>query len=140
LKEKTLRDFRTVDAANLFARNHKIGRTTLQLCKSRLSGIFTLARNQGALDAPNPIQGSLIPKKAAAPAQTHAATPDGVIAILDILQKAGEWKARAAVALMFFAGLRSGEARGICWEHYDGKRLFVTQSVWHKYSQRPKRA
>jgi hypothetical protein len=38
-----------------------------------LSGIFTLARNQGALDAPNPIQGSLIPKKAAAP-QTHAAT------------------------------------------------------------------
>lgn len=76
LKEISLRDFRTVDAANLFAqihRNHKVGRTTLRHCKSRLSGIFTLARNQGALDAPNPIQGSLIPKKAAAP-QTHAAT------------------------------------------------------------------
>jgi integrase len=38
----------------------------------------------------------------------------------------------AATALMFFAGLRPGEARGICWEHYDGKRLFVTQSVWRK--------
>ena len=81
---------------------------------------------------------SLIPKKAAAPAQTHAATPDEVIAILDILQKAGEWKARAAVALMFFAGLRPGEARGICWEHYDGKRLFTTQSVWHKFTTDPK--
>src|SRR5258707_5229802 len=46
--------------------------------------------------------------------------------------------ARQAVALMFFAGLRPGEARGICWEHYDGKRLFVTQSVWHKFTTDPK--
>jgi len=141
LKEISLRDFRTVDAANLFAqihRNHKIGRTTLQHCKSRLSGIFTLARNQGALDAPNPIQGSLIPKKAAAPEKTHATTPDEVVAILEILRKAGEWKARAAVALMFFAGLRPGEARGIRWEDFDGKRLFVTQSVWHKFTTDPK--
>lgn len=141
LKEISLRDFRTVDAANLFAqthRDHQIGRTTLQHCKSRLSGIFTLARNQGALDGPNPIQGSLIPKKAAAPAQTHAATPEEVMSILEILRKSGEWKARAAVALMFFARLRPGEARGICWEHYDGKRLFVTQSVWHKFTTDPK--
>src|SRR6266851_4059881 len=128
-------------AANLFAqihRNHKIGRTTLQHCKSRLSGVFTLARNQGALDAPNPIQGATVPKKAAAPAQTHAATPEEVMAILEILRKAGEWKARAPVALMFFAGLLPGEARGICWEHYDGKRLFATQSVWHKFTTDPK--
>ena len=141
LQEISLRDFRTVDAANLFAqshRNHKIGRTTLQHCKIRLSGIFTLARNQGALDPPNPIEGALIPKKAAAPAKTHAATPEEVMAILEILRKAGEWKARAAVALMFFAGLRPGEARGICWEHYNGKRLFVTQSVWHKFTTGPK--
>ena len=60
------------------------------------------------------------------------------MAILEILRKAGEWKARAAVAVMFFAGLRPGEARGICWEHYDGKRLFVTQSVWHKFTTDPK--
>jgi integrase len=141
LTEISLRDFRTVDAANLFTqihRNHKIGRTTLQHCKSRLSRIFTLARNQGALDAPNPIEGAMIPKKAAAPAQTHASTPKEVLAILEILRKAGEWKARAAVALMFFAGLRPGEARGICWEHYDGKRLYVTQSIWRKFTTDPK--
>ncbi len=60
------------------------------------------------------------------------------MAILEVLKKAGEWKARTAVALMFFAGLRPGEARGICWEHFDGKRLFVTQSVWHKFTTDPK--
>jgi integrase len=141
LKKISLRDFRTVDAACLFAdihREHRIGRTTLQHCKSRLSGIFTLARNQGALDSPNPIQGAMIPKKAAAPSQTHAATPDEVMAILDILRKAEDWKARAAVALMFFAGLRPGEARGLRWEHYQNKRLFVSQSVWHKFTTDPK--
>jgi len=51
------------------------------------------------------------------------------VVILENLRKTGEWEARAAVALMFFAGLRPGEARGICWEHYDGERLYITQSV-----------
>ena len=141
LQKITLRDFRTVDAANLFTeihRKHGVGRTTLQHCKRRLSGLFTLARNQGALDSPNPIEGAMIPKKAAKPNKTHAATPDEVLAILEILRKAGEWKARAAVGLMFFAGLRPGEARGIRWEHFDGKRLFVTQSIWHTFTTDPK--
>ena len=141
LQKIRLRDFRTVDAANLFAEIHRqkgIGRTTLSHCKSRLSGIFTLARNQGALDAPNPIAGAMLPKKAAAPAKTHAATPDEVLQILELLRQAGQWKARGAVGLMFFAGLRPGEARGARWEDYDGKRLFVTQSVWHTYTTTPK--
>lgn len=141
LQKITLRDFRTVDAANLFAeihRQHAIGRTTLLHCKSRLSGIFTLARNQGALDTPNPVQGAMIPKKAIAPSETHAATPDEVIAILDVLEKAGELRAKAAVGLMFFAGLRPGEARGACWQDYNGKRLLVRQSVWHTHTTSPK--
>src|SRR3981081_3113719 len=81
---------------------------------------------------------SVSPSSPAAPAQTHAATPEEVTTILSGLKKAGEWKARAAVALMFFAGLRPGEARGICWEHFDGKRLYVTQSIWHKFTTDPK--
>ena len=112
-------------------RRHGIGRTTLHHWKSRLSGLFTLAR-------PNPIEGAMIPKKAAAPRKTHAATPDEVMAILDLLEKAGEWKARAAVGLMFFAGLRPGEARGVRWEDFQGKRLFVQQSVWHTHTTTPK--
>lgn len=141
LQKISLRDFRTVDAANLFVeihRKHAVGRTTLRHCKRRLSGLFTLARNQGALDSPNPIEEAMIPKKAAAPAQTHAATPDDVMAILDLLENAGEWKARAAVGLMFFAGLRPGEARGVRWEDCQGKRLLVQRSVWHTFTTLPK--
>jgi integrase len=141
LQKITLRDFRTADAANLFVeihRRHKVGRSTLQHCKRRLSSLFTFARNQGALDTPNPIQGTMIPKKAEASAPTHAATPNEVMAILDLLEKAGERKARAAVGLMFFCGLRPGEARGALWENYDGKRLLVTQSVWHTHTTEPK--
>jgi integrase len=58
--------------------------------------------------------------------------------MMDALEKAGEKKARAAVALMFFAGLRPGEARGACWEDYDGKKLTVRQSIWHTYTTTPK--
>lgn len=110
----------------------------IQHCKRRLSALFTLARNQGALDAPNPVEGAMLPKKAAAPARTHAATPDEVTALLDLLEKAREWKARAAVGLMFFAGLRPGEARGARWEDYTGKRLFVRQSIWPTDATEPK--
>jgi integrase len=136
-----LRDFRTVDAAVLLAevhRAHGVGRTTLKHLKSVLSGVFTYAKNQGVLDGVHPIRDAVIPKKAHAPAETHAATPDEVLAMMDALEKAGEKKARAAVALMFFAGLRPGEARGACWEDFDGKKLTVRQSVWNTYTTAPK--
>jgi integrase len=136
-----LRDFRTVDAAILLGevhRAHRVGRTTLNHVKSFLSGAFKYAKNQGVLDGLNPMQDAMIPKKAASPEETHATTPDEVLAIMDALEKAGEQKACAAVALMFFAGLRPGEARGVCWEDFDGKRLIVRQSVWHTYTTSPK--
>lgn len=143
LSKIVLRDFRTVDAANLLAdihRAHSLGRTMLKHIKSFLSGVFTYAKNQGVIDGAHPIRDAMIPKKAAISKETHAATPDEVLAIMEALDKAGEKKARAAVALMFFAGLRPGEARGICWEDYDGKRLIVRQSVWHTHTTSPKTA
>jgi integrase len=130
-----------------------MGRTMLKHCKSILSGIFTLARNQGVLDSPNPVQGTMIPKKAAAPKETYAATPDEVVAILDAVATAkpkdeqgkevtisreSRLKAQAAVALQFFAGLRPGEARGARWEDFDGRRLMVRHSVWHTHVTAPK--
>lgn len=141
LTRLVMRDFRTVHAANLLAdlhRAHNLGRTTLKHIKAFLSGVFKYAKNQGALDGVNPIQDAMIPKKALAPCETHAATLDEVLAIMDVLEKAGEQKACAAVALMFFAGLRPGEARGVCWEDYDGKQLVVRHSVWHTFRTAPK--
>jgi integrase len=141
LTRTVLRDFRTVDAATLLAdmhRTHNLGRTTLKHIKSFLSGVFTYAKNQGVVDGVNPIQDAMVPKKAAAPRETHAASLEEVLAIMDVLEKAGEQKACVAVALMFFAGLRPGEARGVCWEDYDGKQLVVRQSVWHTHTTAPK--
>ena len=136
-----LRDFRTVDAADLLEDVHKVhnlGRKSLKLIKSLLSGIFTYAKNRGVIDGLNPVQDAMIPKKSAPPQETHATSPEDVLEIMNTLTKAKEPKARAAVALMFFAGLRPGEARGICWEHFDGNCLMIRQSVWHTYTSLPK--
>jgi integrase len=136
-----VRDFRTVDAAVLIAeihRTHSLGRITLKHIKSFLSGVFKYAKNQGAFNGVNPIQDAMIPKKAAASEDTHAATPDEVLAIMEVLGKSGEQKGRAAVALMFFAGLRPGEARGVRWEDFDGKKLMIRRSVWHTHITSPK--
>lgn len=98
------------------------------------------------LDGVNPVQGSIIPRNAAAPAETHASTPDEVVAILDVLKRAKDLEerqklqAQTAIALMFFAGLRPGEARGATWENYDGKALSVKPSVWRKHTTDPKTA
>jgi integrase len=146
--EIRLRDFKTVDAANLLtalaAKGQ--GRRSLQHAKSLLSGIFTYAKNLGVLDGINPVQGTLIPRKAAAPAETHATTPEEAIEILELLGRAKELsahqriQAQVAIGLVFFAGLRPGEARGVRWEDYNGKTLTVMQSVWRKHTTDPKTA
>jgi integrase len=122
------------------------GRSSLKHAKSLLSGVFTYAKNLGVLDGVNPVQGTIIPRKAAAPAETHASTPDEVLTILDVLKRAKgieerqKVQAQTAIALMFFAGLRPGEARGARWEDYDDKTLSVKRSVWRKHTTDPKTA
>lgn len=60
---------------------HNLGKTMLKHCKGVLGGVFSLAQNQKILRF-HPLHGAknLIPKKAAAPRETHAATPDEVVA------------------------------------------------------------
>ena len=143
-----LRDFKTLHTANtlsvLAARGW--GRRSLQHAKSLLSGIFTYAKNLGVMEGINPVQGATVPRKATPPADTHASTPDEVLAVLEVLRNAKELdekqklQAQVAVGLMFFAGLRPGEARGARWQDYDGKILSVKQSVWRKHRTEPKTA
>jgi integrase len=129
--EIRLRDFKTVHAANtlLALAANNWGRRSLQHAKSLLSGIFTYSKNLGVLDGVNPVQGTIIPRKAKAPAETHASTPEEVLAILDVLRSAKDLEelqklqAQTAIALMFFAGLRPGEARGIRWQTTAAKLL-----------------
>jgi hypothetical protein len=131
----SLRDFRTVDACNLFAeiyRRHEVSRRVLRNAKSILRSIFPLAKTWGAFDGANPLVDARLPMEAPAAIPTHAATPDEVLTIMEVLRKAGEEKVRAAVALMFFTGA--------LWQDYDGKRLLVRQSVWHTHTTTPKTA
>src|SRR5260370_13303339 len=85
-------------------------------------------------------------RKAGAPAETHASTPDEVVAILDVLKRAKELKeglklqAQTAIALMFFAGLRPGEARGGRWADYNGETPNVKQNVWPQHTTDPNKA
>ena len=122
--EIRLRDFKTVDAANLLtalARKGQ-GRRSLQHAKSLLSGIFTYAKNLGVLDGINPVQGTLIPRKAAAPAETHATTPEVAIEILELLGRAKELSAHHA-GLRAQQSVRRNTAIGFCGTN------FVRESV-----------
>lgn len=139
LGKVSMRDFRCVDATNLLADVHRqngIGRATLRHCKALLSSIFTFAKRQGVLDGINPVQDAGIPRKAPLSKPTHAASPEEVLAMLNSLNGV----ARRAVALIYFCGLRPGEARGVRWEDYDGNRLFVRHSVWRTHVTAPKTA
>lgn len=132
-----LRDFRCVDATNTLTeihRQHGIGRTTLRHCKALLSVIFSHAKRDGVLDGPNPIIDAGIPRAAEAGKPTYAYTADEVLAMLNAL----EGVARTAAALMYFCGLRPGEARAAKWENYDGKTLRILESMWRGKTTIPK--
>jgi hypothetical protein len=65
--ELHLREFRTVDASRMvraIAKENDLTKTTLQHIKSVLSTIFTYAKNEGAFDGANPVDGVLIPMHA----------------------------------------------------------------------------
>ncbi len=72
-----VREFRTVHASKMLraiAEENDLSKTTLQHIKSVLSGIFTHAKNEGAFDGANPIQGTRIPSNAREPGETMRTT------------------------------------------------------------------
>jgi len=86
--ELRLREFRTVDASQMLravAKEKDLTKTALQHIKSVLSTIFTYAKNEGAFDGTNPVDGVLIPWNAREPGETHAYDLGQVLQILDVL-------------------------------------------------------
>lgn len=137
LTKINLRDFRCVDATTLLAdihREHGVGHLTLRHCKALMSVVFRRAKCDGVLDGINPVEDAEIPRAAEASKPTHAYTADEVFAILEALKGT----ARTAVALIYFCGLRPGEARAARWENYDGKTLRIEGSMWRKFTTLPK--
>ncbi len=141
-----LRDFTANHVYGLLKklRDKGWGRRSLYHVKTLLSGIFAYAVNTGVL-AHNPVRESKM-VRTAPPTQTMAASLDDVLTILDALK--GKPQARAAIALMYFAGLRPGEARGVRWEDYEAVYNYDTQqfdweltprhAVWRGHVGTPK--
>ena len=116
------------------AEGNDLSKTTLQHIKSVLSGIFTHAKNEGAFDGANPIQGARIPSNAREPRETYAYNLSQICRILEVLPLLP----KAVVATASYAGLREGELRGLEWPDYAGDALNVNRSIWKDVVNRPK--
>ncbi len=157
LGEMTLREFSPNHAYLLFKtlREKGWGRHSLYHAKAFLSGVFAHAVNVGALHH-NPVKEARM-VKTDPPKQTSAATLEQVFDILDAISQAAKEgaipsltakRARAAIALMYFGGLRPGEARGARWEDleavYDQDtqqfkwQLTPRYSAWRSHVTAPK--
>jgi integrase len=141
LEKISLGDFRCVDATNLLTaihREHGLGRKSLRHCKGLLSSVFTHAKRGGVIDGENPVKDAGIPRAADTGQPTHAYSPQEIIGMLDVLKGV----AKTAVALMYFCGLRPGEARAARWSDYDSKRkvIRIHSSMWRKLETTPKTA
>jgi integrase len=108
--------------------------TKTTLIKSVLSTVFTYAKNEGAFDGTNPVDGVLVPMLAREPGQTHAYDLDQVLQILDLLPPL----AKTLVAMAAFARLRQGELRGLDWTDYTGSELAINRSIWMSAVNLPK--
>ncbi len=116
------------------AKEKDLTKTTLQHIKSVLSTIFTYAKNEGAFDGSNPVDGVLVPRHAREPGETHAYDLGQVLQILDLLPLL----AKSLVATAAFAGLRQGELRGLEWTDYTGSELTINRSIWMSVVNLPK--
>ena len=132
-----VRDVRTVHVSRMLraiAAENDLAKNTLQHIKSVLSGIFTFAKNEGAFDGANPVQGALLPSKAREAKETFAYDLSQILQILDVLPLLP----KAAVATASFVGLREGELRGVEWPDYNGTEMTVSRSIWKSVVNRPK--
>jgi integrase len=132
-----LRDFRTSLATNMLndVARAGLGKRSVQHVRALGSMIFSHAVGLGIVES-NPFAGARLLVALPELKPTHATSPTDVMRMLHALH--GHTKAKAAIGLCYFAGLRPGEARGLEWTDYDGDILTVRRSVWRKHTTAPK--
>lgn len=111
-----------------------LSRNSLHRIKSTISGIFSLAKQQGYFDGENPVRDTRIDPHAAEPQETYAYSLEEIQAILSLLPE----PAATAFAFAAFMGLRHGEIEGLLWESYADGEMRITRSVWHGHVNPPK--
>ena len=112
----------------------KLSRNTLKHIKSIISGMFSLAKQQGYFDGANPAKDTRTNPAAAEPAETCAYSLDEIQIILAFLPE----PAATAFAVAAFMGIRAGEIEGLLWENYRNAAIFVSRSEWRGRISDPK--
>lgn len=131
-----LRNFRTADGEHFLAeiaRQYDLSRTTLGHIKNLMSGVFKYAKRIGAINGINPMQDVSIPRARPA-AETYAYSLEEIQQMISLLSE----PAATIVATAAFTGLRKSELRGLLWENFQDDALWVTQSVWERFVNKPK--
>jgi len=126
-----LKSWRTVDVQNLLDRivrdaEPPLGRASQKGIKSRLSGIFSLAKRLGFYDGANPVADTRISPNAEEPGETAVYSLEDVQTFLSVIPE----PAATVVAVAAFTGLRIGEIVGLEWQDYRDGALWVSRNVW----------
>jgi hypothetical protein len=105
-----LRDTRTYNVQSWLDQigRGELGRKALKHINSVISGLFTLAKQQGYFQGRNPARDSALNPNAAEAQETYAYTLDEIKSILAIPPE----PTSTAFAVASFIGLRYGEIRG----------------------------
>jgi integrase len=122
-----LREFKTHDAQKVL-NAITLSQQSLLRIKTTMSAVFSHAIRLGFIDGVNPVRESKAEGTPTDP-QLHAYTLDEIAYMLKKL--AG--RAKVAVGIAAFAGLRESEIRGLQWPDYDGSYLQVQRSVWRTH-------
>jgi integrase len=105
--------------------------------KSFLSGVFSFAKRTGALDGPNPIRDTAVPK--GRPSQpTYAYSLKEVDEQCRVLELAKEETLRVAVIVAAYTGLTVSEIRGLRWADIQNTQITVSNSYWKGHETAPK--
>jgi integrase len=107
-------------------------RTHLRI-KAFLSGVFSYAKQSGALTGVNAMDDT----KVGGEKKKFQGVAYSLDTIKDMLERLPE-PARTVCATAAFTGLSASELRGLRWQDYDGETLTVSQKVWRTHVGQPK--
>jgi|HubBroStandDraft_6_1064221.scaffolds.fasta_scaffold247738_2 integrase len=129
-----VRDFHTAHAQGfLMGLDQSLSHQTHLRIKAFLSGVFSRAKQVGAIIGVNPMDNT----KAGGTKKKFRGVAYTLDVIQDMLERLPD-PARTACATAAFTGLSASELRGLRWTDYDGRRLTVRQKVWRRHIGQPK--
>lgn len=125
-------EFRTIDGQRLLDEITKaradLSHKSMLRVKAFLSGVFTIAKQKGAYDGANPMEGV----KAEGKVRRFEGSAYTLEEIQRMVKKLDE-PARTVVLTAALSGLRESELRGLRWEDCRDGVLQVQRSVWRTH-------